>query len=332
MDNLTHSLLGVALSRAGLNRLTPHAGWMVLFAANAPDLDIVWGLKSSLAYLECHRGWTHSFAGAPAVALAPLALWWVLTRKLRPGRRQWAGAYLTSLAGVLSHLLMDWLNVYGIRLWLPFNGSWPRLDLVNIVDIWVWLILLIAIAAPWLSRLVNSEIGAKPGTGRGAAWASLILFAAYIGFRAYTHSEALQVLETRPQTDRPPMRIAAFPSAVNPWLWTGVAETEDGYRVCTINLLKDVAAPPARTLYKAPESAAVAVARKTEAISGFLRFAQFPVWRVGPSPDGKGGSEVKVSDLRFGMPEDDRFSAFVKLDANQSVIEQGFGFGPPQPK
>ena len=41
MDNLTHSLIGVALSRAGLNRVTPHATAILLLAVNLPDLDII---------------------------------------------------------------------------------------------------------------------------------------------------------------------------------------------------------------------------------------------------------------------------------------------------
>jgi len=332
MDNLTHSLLGVALSRAGLNRLTPQAGWVVLFAANAPDLDIIAGLKGSLAYLHYHRGWTHSFAGAPAVALGPLALWALLTRKRRRGPAHWAGAYAASLAGVLSDLLMDWVNVYGIRLWLPFDHSWPRLDLVNIVDIWIWAILLIALAAPWLARLVSTEIGAQPGNGRGAAAVSLLLLAAYIGFRVNLHDEAVRILDSRTHLNLPATRVATFPTAINPWLWTGVAETSAFYRVYSMDLLKEFEPGRARTLYKAPPSPAMDIARTTETVSVFLNFAQFPYWRVGPSPAGDGGTDVRVSDLRFGMPEDERFTVLVRLDAGQVVREQSFDFGPFQPR
>lgn len=328
MDNLTHSLLGIALSRVGLNRLTPQAGWVVLFAANAPDLDIIAGLKGSLAYLQDHRGWTHSFAGAPLVALAPLALWFLLTRKRRRGLAHWTGAYAASLAGVLSHLLMDWTNVYGIRLWLPFDHSWPRLDLVHIVDIWIWAILLIALAAPWLARLVSTEIGAQPGSGRGAAAVSLLLLAAYIGFRANLHDEAVRILDSRTHLNLPASRVAAFPTAINPWHWTGVAETSGFYRVYSMDLLKEFEPDRARTLYKAPASPAMDIARRTETVSVFLNFAQFPFWRVGPSPEGDGGTDVRVSDLRFGMPEDERFTVLVKLDAGHVVKEQSFAFGP----
>ena len=41
MDNLTHTLTGVLLARAGLNRLTPRAMLIVIIAANVPDFDVV---------------------------------------------------------------------------------------------------------------------------------------------------------------------------------------------------------------------------------------------------------------------------------------------------
>ena len=96
----------------------------------------------------------------PVVALAPLPIWIWLNRKEKPGARQLLAAWLISIAGVAAHHLMDWLNVYGIRLLLPFSADWLRLDLVYIVDLWVWLILLMAMAAPALPLLARSGLAA----------------------------------------------------------------------------------------------------------------------------------------------------------------------------
>ena len=41
MDNLTHTLTGLALSRAGLNRYYARAGLVLMLAANAPDIDVI---------------------------------------------------------------------------------------------------------------------------------------------------------------------------------------------------------------------------------------------------------------------------------------------------
>ncbi len=48
MDPLTHSATGIFLGRAGLNRFCEQAPWILLLAANAPDIDIVTLLGGSL--------------------------------------------------------------------------------------------------------------------------------------------------------------------------------------------------------------------------------------------------------------------------------------------
>ena len=42
--------------------------------------------------------------------------------------------------GILTHPLLDWLNTYGVRLLMPFDGRWFYGDALFIVDPWVWLL------------------------------------------------------------------------------------------------------------------------------------------------------------------------------------------------
>ena len=42
---------------------------------------------------------------------------------------------------MLTHPALDWLNTYGIRLLMPFDGRWFYGDVLFIVDPWVWLLL-----------------------------------------------------------------------------------------------------------------------------------------------------------------------------------------------
>ena len=44
MENLAHTLVGAALARAGLDRLSPLAMSTALLAANLPDIDVVAGV------------------------------------------------------------------------------------------------------------------------------------------------------------------------------------------------------------------------------------------------------------------------------------------------
>src|SRR6266852_4622905 len=157
MENLTHSLVGLMLARAGLNRFCPRASALLVLAANAPDIDAVSGFRDSLTYLDVHRGYTHSLVFAPVLA----ALCWAGVRVVGRKPIPWLPGIAIATIAVLSHLLLDWTNMYGIRMLLPFSDRWLRLDMTNVVDPWIWSILLLAVAAPFLSKLVSSEIGGK---------------------------------------------------------------------------------------------------------------------------------------------------------------------------
>ena len=80
MDNLTHTLTGVMLARAGLNRFVPRATLLLAIAANAPDVDIVSWFGGPLTYLRYHRGWTHTCLLLPVMALLPALLVFFLER------------------------------------------------------------------------------------------------------------------------------------------------------------------------------------------------------------------------------------------------------------
>lgn len=327
MDNLTHSLTAVLLSRAGLNRLAPNAGWLAVAAANVPDLDIVSGAAGGLSYLAVHRGFTHALFFIPLAALAPLSLWWLLSRKLRPTRRQWLGAYAVSLAGASSHLALDFLNVYAIRLLLPFSRRWLHLDLVHIVDVWIWAILLVCALGPLLARLVYGEIGARGGGGRGMAITGLLLLCMYIGGRAWLHEHAVATLEARLYQHEAPLRVLALPSPANPWSWTGVVETSRSWRVVPVNLLGDFDPDSGQSWYK-PDSASVdAAVRRSETGRVFLDFSQAPLWLLTPVSTPEGGVRVRIHDLRFGLPGRGAFSMEAVLDSAGTVVRQRFRFG-----
>ena len=146
MDNLCHTLTGLVLARTRLGASSPLALPLLLVAANLPDVDIAWGFDED-AYLLHHRGITHSFAGLALQTglLAALAAFLERRRAARRGEPAPPHAArrlsLLCAAGLASHLALDWLNVYGIRPWLPFDGRWHYGDLAFIVDPWLWLLL-----------------------------------------------------------------------------------------------------------------------------------------------------------------------------------------------
>lgn len=95
MDNLTHSLVAVALSRVFFKGRAPFATTALVIAANLPDLDIVFGWNGA-SYLTHHRGVSHSLlAWAVWTVLVAIGLRWAarwrLARRERR-RRERAGA------------------------------------------------------------------------------------------------------------------------------------------------------------------------------------------------------------------------------------------------
>lgn len=165
MDNLTHTLFAVGLTRIpGLCRSRLSAPALVI-AANLPDLD---GLSRPLlgvtGYLAYHRGITHSVLGIVVQVLVITTLvQWLEARLGRGGdqssasqtgraggARAWIrrGPGLAIAVGFASHPMLDLLNVYGLRPWLPFSDRWVYGDLVFVADPWLWLLLGVAAWIP----------------------------------------------------------------------------------------------------------------------------------------------------------------------------------------
>ena len=147
MDNLTHSLVGLAAAKSGLERLSPGATTLCVLAANAPDADIVVLLFSDRwGFLEHHRGITHAIVGTITLGiLLPLLFYLgdLLISKLRrrPPLVKFRGLLIASLLVSATHPILDWTNNYGVRFLLPWDPRWFYGDFVFIVDPFIWLVL-----------------------------------------------------------------------------------------------------------------------------------------------------------------------------------------------
>lgn len=140
-------MVGGTLAAAGLRRVTPLATTALLVGANLPDVDVVTAMAGPYASLALRRGLTH---GIPALLILPLLLTAVLLfwdrrvrRRLEPSGRTAKGLPLLGISylAVATHPTLDWLNNYGMRWLLPFDGRWNYGDALFIIDPWVWLIL-----------------------------------------------------------------------------------------------------------------------------------------------------------------------------------------------
>jgi inner membrane protein len=331
MDPLTHTLTGLMLGRAGLNRWTPQSAALLMLAANAPDIDIVTAAGGSLNYLHYHRHLTHSLAAMPVIAALPVALVWAVGgRKIR-----WPGAFFAAIIAVASHLLLDYTNLYGIRLLLPFSPGWQRLDLAPVIDLSIWSAMFLGLAGPFLARLVTSEItSGKPIAARhgaGFAWFVLIFLLLYFGGRAALHARAVEVLNSRLYDGSPLLRVAAMPQQ-NPLAWRGLVETADSYYIDEFNLTSAFNPAEARSFHKPLPDPALDAARQNAAFRTFLDFSAFPLWQVTPLAEAGDSTLVEVFDLRFGTPTVPGFRVSGLVDARGEVTQDEFQFGNVRPR
>ena len=318
MDNATHTLTGLALSRAGLNRYVPHGSFLLMLAANIPDIDMLSMLQGPLRNLEVHRGYTHSLVGLPFVSLLPV----VVTALVFRTRLPWYSAWLVSAVGVASHLLVDWTTSYGMRLELPFSSAWSYLDLFSLFDYLLLSVLLFCSLAPMLGKLVSTEIGSKTAGGRGFATAALAFFLLFGGFRALMHSRTLAQLNARLYgngLEGALLRTASLPGPATPLMWHGIVETERAFRLYDVPALKDFDPGSARPLYKTQWNPRFEAVSKTHLGRYFLYFARFPYWQEERAATKENLELVRVTDLRFGAPGESFLEIRALVDDNNRV-------------
>ncbi len=324
MDNITHSLTGLALARSGFDRLCPRATLLMILAANVPDLDIValrWG---PLSYLEWHRGYTHSLPCLPFMALLPVLFVAAIYRQRLP----WARAWVLCCIGVASHLFMDWTNTYGVRFLLPFSSSWFHLDVNSLYDGWILAVLFLAAVWPVFSRLVSGEIGDRGTRGRGIATFALTFFVGFDLARAALHQRAIAELDSRLYENAAPLQTAALPGPFTPFAWTGIVESAAAYRSMDVNTFSGFDPDSAEIFYKPPESQRIKNAERTEPFRYFLYFARFPVWSESPIAIGPDqGTRLSLSDLRFGTPQAGSFHCIAILNSRNDVVRFRFTYG-----
>jgi inner membrane protein len=311
MEPITHLLTGACLARAGFNRKAAYATVVMTIAAEAPDLDTLWSIDGPIAAFQHHRGWTHTFFGLPFEAAIVVGAVWLFhswrTRRPNPGKPlrvpvHWGLLYCFSLVALLSHLLLDWTNNYGLRPFFPFNPRWYAGSFVFIVEPVLILILLTALVAPSLFGLIGSEVGVRKPAFRGKSWAiaALLAMVALWTLRFIEHGKALQLAQAGDYNGASVLRVAADPLPINPFSWQTVIETPQFYQVSTANTYNDAIASgdQAQTIYKPPTTLATLVAKRSWLGEVYLDWSQFPiVAETGLDPDGL--TTVTFRDLRF---------------------------------
>ncbi len=315
MEPVTHFLAGACLGRSGCNRRTAYATLAMTLAAEAPDLDVFWSMRGPVAGFEHHRGITHTFLGAPFVALAVTGAvwsWHKLRRRAPPIPPRWGLVWFFSLLAVFSHIFLDWTNNYGVRPFFPFDPRWYSLDIAFILEPVIFLSLLLGLAIPGILGLADREIGAPKTRFRGRKWAAgaLLLTAFDLGFRAVEHHAGLERLQSGAASSVPAVRVGLEPYPVNPFRWFAIVETKNYYLTGSVNLNGEAeeAGTLKRVVFKPPVTPAVRAAEGSWLGRVFLDWSEFPVVTDRGPANGEGSNDlapqpldaaVEFRDLRF---------------------------------
>ena len=289
MDNLCHTLVGAAFGEAGLKHRTRFGNTTLMIAANLPDVDAL-VFATDVPSVALRRGWTH---GALALALLPVVLTAAMSAVDRmrpaPGAQNPARArslLLLSYVGVLSHVGLDLLNNYGVRLLMPFDGRWFYGDAMFIIDPWMWLVLG---GGVWLARR-----GGVPGPARRA----LVVAGLYVGVMCVSASLARNAVvdEWRVLHAVEPLNLMVGPSPITPFRRQVIVDAATHYETGTVAWFPTQVTFDSAVVPKNDEDPHVAQARAAPHIRDFLIWSRFPFWTIEAV---SGGTRVSVSDMRF---------------------------------
>jgi len=346
LEPITHFLFGANLGRAGLNRKTAYATLTLTLAAEAPDLDVVSRFGGPMFGLNHHRGFTHSFLGGIFVAALTVAVVYVLKRIWPPKKSydevrgdpppRWGLLFLYAYFAVLSHILLDFTNNYGVRPFWPFYERWYSWDIVLVIEPIMWVLLGGALIVPLFSSLINQEIGVR-GQGPPGKWVARFALLGILlmwGVRDYEHRRAVAALESRTYQDQTPVRVSAYPYWVNPFRWYGVVETDKFYAGMHVDSLTPEVDPEGRTVFhfKTEETPVTAAARQTYPGRVYFDWAQYPIVETETLPDPPGGYLVHFLDLRYAYPErigSRTLSSAIELDSQLHLVREVRGQSPP---
>jgi inner membrane protein len=304
MDNVCHTLVGMAVARTGLQQKTALATATAAIAANLPDIDVLVFLWDTPA-VAFRRGITH---GVPAQVLLPIGfaalMWWIGRRRGRDVRFWWLLAL--SYIGILTHVFLDFLNTYGIRLLSPMSQRWFYGDAVFIVDLWLWLML--GLGVFWRGGILRRRASGR--TSSRAAAAALVCASVYIGAMLVSARMARSIVRDSwiARTGEAPRALMVGPVPINPLRRDVIVDSGDRYHVGSFAWF------PARVSFAeeaAPKNErlpGVRDAREDPRVRGILVWSRFPAWQV---RDVDEGLEVRLHDMRFRGIDRGGFSATV---------------------
>jgi inner membrane protein len=195
-----------------------------------------------------------------------------------------------SYLALYSHLFLDFLNNYGVRLLAPLEWRWFYGDAVFILDPWLWLVLG---GGVWLARRRQSPQPAGLALGAATGYVLVMLAAAAVARQAV-------ILEFRAERGYEPSALMVGPMPVSPFARQVIIDAGDHYETGIYRFRSPRLVLDAERIPKNDRLPEVAAARTSRDVRDFLVWARFPFWQVRRTVD---GTEMIVRDARFPVAD-----------------------------
>ena len=291
MDNVCHTLVGAACGAAGLNRRTRFGAATLMISANIPDVDVL-VFATGQPWMEFRRGWTHGILAQIVLPVVLTGFVWLFDRFRRARGVEgdlsfhFGWTLLLAFVGVYSHVFLDYLNNYGVRLLTPINWQWFYGDAIFIVDPWMWIMMAVGI---WLA---GSRGRPRP------AQVALMVMSCYIAVTLISGRVARSIVaDTWRSTHGTEARaLMVGPLPLWPFSRQVIVDAGDHYEYGTFSWLQRAVTFVPESIPKNSDAPEVVAARQNNNIRAFLVWARFPFWTIEPTPS---GVRVTVSDMRF---------------------------------
>jgi inner membrane protein len=287
MDNLTHTLAGATLAKAGLDKYTPRALSTLMIASNLPDIDVAVFATDTLP-MAFRRGWTHGVVAMVVLPAIFAGLMCAIDRSTKATTKaNLKGLLLLSYIGVLFHVFMDFLNTYGVRLLKPFSDRWFYGDALYIID-------------PILYVLLGSALLLGRKRGPTMPRIGFTVAAAYMLLMLISNVWARAVVrDGLERAGRPSdTRFMVTPVIANPFQREVMIDVGSRYEKGFVWFEPLPHFRPAGYgVEKNAEHPMAQQAAQTETGRGYLMWSRFPFFVVDPAR-----SRVQLNDYRYAGP------------------------------
>ena len=239
MDSLTQIVLGAACGEIALGKKIGNKA--LLFGAiggTIPDLDVFIGnifYSNSIDVMTFHRGFMHSLAFA---FLGAFIFGYLFFKLYNSGKRldtttkkDWTWLFFLS---IFTHPILDSFTPYGTQLFLPFTEYRVSFNTISVADPAYTLPFLICMIITMFFKRTNPKRlkWTKIGVYISSAY---LLFT--IGNKMYIDSVFKNSFE---KANVSYDRFRAQPTILNNFLWYGIAETKNDYKLAFYSILDAV--------------------------------------------------------------------------------------------